>query len=69
MLRWHYQQGRSAIPKSVRPDRIAENVDIFDFELTTAELAQIDALDTGVRSGPDPGSITLETHGRPIPEA
>jgi len=69
MLRWHLQQGRSAIPKSVRPERIAENFDIFDFELTAAELAQIDALDTGVRGGPDPDSITLETFGRPIPEA
>jgi 2,5-diketo-D-gluconate reductase A len=69
MLRWHLQQGRSAIPKSVRRQRIAENFDIFDFELTAAELAQIDALDTGVRGGPDPDSITLETFGSPIPEA
>ena len=69
MLRWHFQQGRSAIPKSVRRERIAENFAIFDFELSAAELAQIDALDTGLRRGPDPGSITLETYGRPIPEA
>lgn len=47
MLRWHVQQGRSAIPKSVKPERIAENFDIFDFELTEEELAKIDALDTG----------------------
>jgi 2,5-diketo-D-gluconate reductase A len=47
MLRWHVQQGRSAIPKSVRPKRIAENFDIFDFELTDDELVQIDGLDTG----------------------
>ena len=39
MIRWHLQEGRSAIPKSVRPERIAENFDVFDFELTTAELA------------------------------
>jgi len=69
MLRWHLQQGRSAIPKSVRPERIAENFDVFDFELDGSELARIDALDTGVRGGPDPDSITLETFSRPIPEA
>ena len=38
MIRWHLQEGRSAIPKSVRPERIAENFDVFDFELTTDEL-------------------------------
>ena len=54
MLRWHLQEGRSAIPKSVTPERIAENFDVFDFELTADELAAIDALDTGVRGGPDP---------------
>ncbi|SDS97391.1 aldo/keto reductase [Microterricola viridarii] len=69
MLRWHLQEGRSAIPKSVRPERIAENFDVFDFELSAAELAQIDALDTGIRGGPEPEVITLETFGRPIPEA
>lgn len=69
MIRWHLQEGRSAIPKSVRPERIAENFDVFDFELTTAELKTLDALDTGVRGGPDPPDITLEAFGRPIPEA
>jgi diketogulonate reductase-like aldo/keto reductase len=69
MLRWHLQQGRSAIPKSTRAERIAENFDVFDFELTNGQLAAIDALDTGVRGGPDPDSITLETFGMPIPEA
>ena len=69
MLRWHLQQGRSAIPKSVNPARIAENFDVFDFELTADELAAIDALDTGVRGGPEPTDITLETFGREIPEA
>ena len=43
MLRWHLQQGRSAIPKSVKPARIAENFDVFDFELSGDELAAIDA--------------------------
>ncbi|MEV5807276.1 aldo/keto reductase [Streptomyces parvulus] len=54
MLRWHLQRGRSAIPKSVTPSRIAENLDVFDFELDEAELTRIDALDRGVLSGPDP---------------
>ena len=68
MLRWHLQEGRSAIPKSVRPARIAENFDVFDFELTDQQLAAIDALDTGKRGGPEPESITLETFGRVVPE-
>ncbi|WP_042377706.1 aldo/keto reductase [Streptacidiphilus melanogenes] len=69
MIRWHLQEGRSAIPKSVNPRRIAENFDVFDFELTPTELAALDALDTGVRGGPEPDLITLETFGRDIPEA
>jgi len=69
MLRWHLQQGRSALPKSVRPARIAENFDVFDFELTADQLGAIDALDTGVRRGPEPEDVTLETFGREIPEA
>jgi diketogulonate reductase-like aldo/keto reductase len=69
MLRWHLQEGRSAIPKSVKPERIAENFDVFDFELTREQIDAINALDTGVRGGPEPDSITLETYGRPIPEA
>ena len=69
MLRWHLQQGRSAIPKSTKPARIAENVDVFDFELTGEQIAAINALGTGVRGGPEPDSITLENYGMPIPEA
>ena len=69
MLRWHLQQGRQVIPKSVTPSRIAENIDVFDFELTADQLVAIDSLDTGIRGGPDPESITLETFGREIPEA
>jgi diketogulonate reductase-like aldo/keto reductase len=69
MLRWHLQEGRSAIPKSVKPARIAENFDVFDFELTRDQVAAIDALEAGVRGGPEPDSITLEAYGRPIPEA
>jgi diketogulonate reductase-like aldo/keto reductase len=69
MLRWHLQEGRSAIPKSVKPERIAANFDVLDFELTADQLAKIDALDTGVRGGPDPDIITLESFHRDIPEA
>ena len=69
MLRWHLQQGRQVIPKSVTPSRIAENVDVFDFDLTGDEIAAIDALDTDQRGGPEPDSITLESFGREIPEA
>jgi diketogulonate reductase-like aldo/keto reductase len=68
MLRWHIQQGRSAIPKSTKPARIAENLDVFDFELTADEVTAIDGLDTGRRGGPEPSAITLEAFGRPIPE-
>lgn len=69
MLRWHVQEGRQVIPKSVTPSRIAENFDVFDFELSAAELIAIDGLDTGVRGGPEPEDITLEAMGREIPEA
>ena len=69
MLRWHLQQGRSAIPKSVLPERIAENFDVFDFELTAEQIAQIDALDSGLRGGPDPASITVDAYDFVIPEA
>ena len=69
MLRWHLQQGRSVIPKSTKPKRIAENFDVFDFELTSEQLAAIDGLDTSKRGGPEPEAVTLETFGRDIPEA
>jgi 2,5-diketo-D-gluconate reductase A len=69
MLRWHLQQGRSAIPKSTNPARIAQNLDVLDFALTDDELASIDALDTGVRSGPDPDAPRLERFSIEIPEA
>ena len=69
MLRWGLQHGRSVIPKSTKPSRIAENIDVFDFELSAEEMAAIDGLDTGRRGGPEPDAITLETFGREIPEA
>jgi diketogulonate reductase-like aldo/keto reductase len=69
MLRWGLQHGRSVIPKSTKPHRIAENINVFDFELSAAEITAIDGLDTGRRGGPEPDAITLETFGREIPEA
>ncbi len=54
MLRWHMQQGLIAIPKSVHEERIKQNIDIFDFELSEEDLSQIALLDTGERQGPDP---------------
>ena len=68
MIRWHLQQGRSAIPKSTNPGRIAENFDVFDFDLASDELARIDALDTGRESGPDPDRVFGEQMLFPIPE-
>jgi 2,5-diketo-D-gluconate reductase A len=68
MLRWHLQEGRSAIPKSTNPVRIAENFDVFDFELSDEEIARIDALDTGVRSGPDPDVLRPALFDRVISE-
>ncbi|ALC05727.1 hypothetical protein CDES_06550 [Corynebacterium deserti GIMN1.010] len=69
MLRWHLQRGRYTIPKSTTPARIKENVEIFDFLLNDAHLQQLDALDTGVRGGPNPANITMATFGFSIPEA
>src|SRR5947208_2713513 len=60
MLRWGLQHGRSVIPKSTKPSRIAENIDVFYFELTAGEMEAIDAMDTGRRGGPEPGAIALD---------
>ncbi len=68
MLRWQLQRGRSAIPKSVNPQRIAENFAVFDFDLTADELASLDSLDTGRRGGPDPDLDRTEHFDRAIPE-
>ncbi len=69
MLRWGIQQGRSVIPKSTNPARIAENLDVFDFELSGDEVARIDRLDTGVRGGPDPDQPRPEMFDVVIDEA
>jgi len=61
VLRWHVQHGLSAIPKSANPGRIAQNIDIFDFELTDADVTAIDGLHTGQRGGNDPREVTFDT--------
>ena len=62
VLRWHIQQGISAIPKSVQPQRIAENSHIFDFELSHDDMTRISSLDTGIRGGDDPQTVTTTTY-------
>lgn len=57
ILRWHLQQGRIIIPKSVTPARIRENLDVFGFELADTELAAIDALERDGRTGPHPAEF------------
>jgi len=57
VLRWHVQLGHIVFPKSVTPDRMKENFEIFDFELTPSEIGLISALDRGERTGPDPDTF------------
>ena len=59
VLRWHLQLGNVAIPKSVTPDRIQQNIEVFDFELTAADMGAITALGSGERVGPDPETFDV----------
>ncbi len=54
VLRWHLQLASIVFPKSIHPERIRENFELFDFSLTDADMAEISALDRGERIGPDP---------------
>ena len=57
ILRWHLELGNVVIPKSVTPERIRDNIALFDFELGEAEMAAIERLDAGGRIGPDPSTF------------
>jgi diketogulonate reductase-like aldo/keto reductase len=57
VIRWHVQLGHMVIPKSVTPERIKANIDVFDFELSADEMRAIDALDAGNRMGPHPDQL------------
>ena len=59
VLRWHLQAGRIVIPKSVTAERIRANIDVLGFELTDADVAAIDALESGNRLGADPATATF----------
>jgi len=57
VLRWHLQLDCVVIPKSVTPERIRENLDVFDFDLDDADLTRIAEVETGQRLGPDPNTF------------
>ena len=57
VIRWHIQNGLVVIPKSVHEERIKQNIDIFDFELSSEEMAVIAGLKTGERQGPNPDTM------------
>jgi 2,5-diketo-D-gluconate reductase A len=59
ILRWHLQVGNVAIPKSSNPERIRQNFEVFDFELSEDDMAALARLDTGEQIGPDPGSFDV----------
>jgi diketogulonate reductase-like aldo/keto reductase len=59
VLRWNLQNDVVTIPKSANPNRIVENAQIFDFELSQADMRALDALDQGKRIGPDPDNFNF----------
>jgi diketogulonate reductase-like aldo/keto reductase len=60
ILRWHLQVGNVVIPKSATPERIRENFEIFDFELSEDDMAALERLDSGERTGPDPATFSVD---------
>ena len=59
VLRWHLEIGNIAIPKSVTPERIKENLDVFNFSLQTDEVAAITSLNTFHRTASDPDNFNF----------
>ena len=59
LIRWHIHLGNIVIPKSVNPERIASNFDVFDFELSERDMTSIAALENGTRLGPDPRTFNF----------
>ncbi|KIH98931.1 oxidoreductase [Streptomonospora alba] len=59
ILRWHLQLGNIAIPKSVTPERIRSNFDVFDFELSSGDVEAVSGLNENQRFGPDPGTMNV----------
>ncbi|WP_197373791.1 aldo/keto reductase [Mycolicibacterium baixiangningiae] len=59
LIRWHMQLGNIVIPKSVNPQRIESNFDVFDFELSEKDITSISALEDGTRLGPDPRTFNF----------
>ena len=57
VLRWHLQLGATPLPKSASPERIRSNIDVFDFQLSPDEMAQISALNRNERTGPHPDDV------------
>ena len=57
VLRWHLQNDTIIITKSVTPERIESNIDVFDFTLEDEDMATINRLDKGARKGPKPAEI------------
>jgi 2,5-diketo-D-gluconate reductase A len=58
VLRWHIQRGDIVFPRSVKPERIRENIDVFNFELSGADIDVIDGLNKNERTGPDPDKFS-----------
>ncbi|MDH6197242.1 2,5-diketo-D-gluconate reductase A [Mycobacterium frederiksbergense] len=59
LIRWHMHLGNIVIPKSVNPERIVSNFDVFDFDLSEADMSSIASLETGTRLGPDPRTFNF----------